>query len=296
MEFTLRQLQYFVAAVELGSVTAAAVRCHSSQGAASMALRQLEKAVGTPLLIRNGSQAAVPTAAGQVFLPHARGLLDRVEIARDSVSESLTSLSGPLRAGVSVTLSPRLAPPLALHFARHHPEVELDITEGSPEQLQAAVLTGRADVAFLYRWQVGPELNTTEIAPVHLHLILPAGHRLADRTEISLHEVIDEPAILLEVPPTAQRMREVAASLGLELKVAWRSANMETIRAMVAAGLGFSFANSLPAGGSTFSGDQVVYRPLSDPLAENSIVAARLPGRAARRVEAAVEALIHAER
>jgi DNA-binding transcriptional LysR family regulator len=64
---------------------------------------------------------------------------------------------------------------------------------------------------------------------------------------------------------------------------------MDAIRSLVAAGLGFSFANSIPSSGTTFSGGSVVYRPVADAIPQNSIVAATLPGRVPRRVQAAID-------
>ncbi|WP_431813920.1 LysR family transcriptional regulator [Kocuria sp. cx-455] len=288
-DFTLRQLEYFVAAVETASITAAAERCYASQGAASMAIGQLEKATGAPLLVRGGSRAVVPTPAGQEFLVHARDILDRAEEARDAVSESLDALRGTLRVGVSTTLSPRLVPILAAHFTTEHPQVDLQLIERAPHELQEQVLGGRVSLAFLYGLQAEEGLTITEVAPVQLHLILPAGHRLAGEHSVWLRDVVEEPAILLDVPPTADRMTAIAESVGLTLDVRWRSANMDTIRSLVAAGLGFSFANSIPATGAAYSGGSVVYRPVADDIPRNYIVAATLPGRVPRRVQTAID-------
>jgi DNA-binding transcriptional LysR family regulator len=288
-EFTLRQLEYFVAAVETGSVTAAAERCHASQGAASMAISQLEKAVGAPLLVRGGSRAVVPTPAGQELLVRARDILDRAEEARDAVSDSLDALRGPLRIGVSTTLSPRLVPVLAARFTAEHPQVDLQLIEGAPQVLHDEVHGGRVNVAFLYGLQAGEGLTITEVAPVRLHLILPAGHRLAGARSVWLRDVVEEPAILLDIPPTAERLTATVESMGLALDVRWRSANMDTIRSLVAAGLGFSFANSIPATGAAFSGGSVVYRPVADAIPRNCIVAATIPGRVPRRVQTAID-------
>src|SRR3954447_16536738 len=105
-EITLRQLQYYVSVIDHGSVTAAAVSCHISQAAASMAVGELEKAVGAHLLIRTRSKKVVPTPAGIEFAAHARAILERVSEASDAVAESLVEMRGLLRIGCSHTLSP----------------------------------------------------------------------------------------------------------------------------------------------------------------------------------------------
>lgn len=291
VDFTLRQMQYFVAAVEEGSITAAAFRCHVSQGAASMAIGQLERTLGAQLLARQGSRAVVPTPAGREFLPHACRVLEAAEEAGGAVSESFEVLRGALRVGVSHTISPSLVPRLVSHFTERHCGVELELLEGAPRELEERVLGGRMDVGFLYRQQAGTSLTVTEVAAVQLHVILPAGHRLAGEEGVWLRDVVSEPAILLDVPPTVERLTAIVESVGLELQVRWRSSNMETIRSLVAAGHGISFANSIPATGATYSGGSVVYRPVADAIEPNSVVAVMLPGRVSRRVRAAIEAL-----
>ncbi|WP_298587896.1 LysR family transcriptional regulator [uncultured Kocuria sp.] len=291
-ELTLRQLQYFVATVDLGSVTAAAAACHISQAAASMAVAELEKAVGTPLLVRSRSRKVAPTPAGVEFAAHARGVLERVAEAQEAIAESAGSMRGPLRVGMSLTLSPRLVPPLVEYFTHQHPLVDLRLKEGAPHELQEQVRTGRLDVVFLYSQQADTDLDRVEIAPVRLHLMLPADHRLAGAESVWLREVVEEPAVLLDVPPTAERMTAIVESVGLSIRVGWRSASMDTIRTLVGRGLGYSFANSLPATGATFDETEVVYRLVADDVPTNSVVAVVPAGhRPPRRVAAAIDVL-----
>lgn len=291
-EITLRQLQYYVSVVDHGSITAAAISCHISQAAASMALGQLEKAVGTNLLIRTRSKKVVPTPAGIEFAAHARAILERVAEASDAVAASLVEMRGPLRIGCSDTLSPRLMPGLVDHFVSNHPLVDVGFHEGAPSVLQEDLRNGRLDVVLVYEQQADDDLERVRIATVHLHVVLSARHELASRSSIHLAEVAHEPAILLDVPPTVQRLTAVMEAAGVEPRIRWTSSNMETIRAMVARGLGYSFMNSPPANGTTYEGREVVFIPLADRTAENAIVALRPKDqRTPRRVRAAIDYL-----
>lgn len=291
-EITLRQLQYYVSVIDHGSVTAAAISCHISQAAASMAVSQLEKTVGADLLIRTRSKKVVPTPAGIDFAAHARVILERVGEASDAVSESLVEMRGPLRIGCSHTLSPRLVPALVDHFVSTHPLVDIGFREGAPSVLQEDVRNGRLDVALVYEQQADNDLERVRIAKVHLHVVLSARHELAGRPSIHLAEIAEEPAVLLDVPPTVERMTAVMQAAGLELRIRWTSSNMETIRSMVARGLGYSFMNSPPSAGTTYEGGEVVFIPVADRTAENAIVAVRPPGqRMPRRVRAAIDFL-----
>lgn len=295
-EITLRQLQYYVSVIDHGSVTAAAIACHISQAAASMAVSQLEKSVEAELLIRTRSKKVVPTAAGITFAAHARAILERVAEASDAVAESLVEMRGPLRIGCSHTLSPRLMPGLVDHFVANHPLVDVNFVEGAPSGLQEDVRNGRLDVALVYEQQADDDLRRELIANVRLHVVLSARHELAARSSIHLAEIADEPAILLDVPPTVERLTAVIQAAGLEPRIRCTSSNMETIRAMVARGLGYSFMNSPPSTGTTHDGGEVVFIPLADRTAENAIVAVRPAGqREPRRVRAALDFLREAE-
>jgi DNA-binding transcriptional LysR family regulator len=295
-DLTLRQMEYFVAVVDHGSVTAAAAACHASQAAASMAIAQLEKSLGADLLVRSRSRQVALTPAGIEFAAHARAVLERVTEAAASISDNLGQIRGPLRVGCSQTLSPRLVPPLAEHFTKHHPEVDLRFTESSAGAVQEGLREGRLDVALVYALQADDDLAQELIKEIQLQVVLPQDHRLADRSTVPLQEIAAEPAILLDVPPTIERLTAVARQAGLELNVRWTSANMETIRSMVARGLGYSFANSPPVDGTTFDGLQVVHRPISDKHARNAIVALLPAGHTPpRRVAAAIEVLRQAE-
>ncbi|MFC9934720.1 LysR family transcriptional regulator [Glutamicibacter sp. NPDC127525] len=291
-ELTLRQFQYFVAVVDHGSVTAAAAACHISQAAASMAIAQLEKSLGADLLIRSRSRKLLPTAAGTEFARHARSVLERVAEAELAVSESVEQMRGALRVGCSPTLAPRLVPPLAQYFTQRHPLVDLRISEGAPGPIQDAVRQGKLDLAFGYAWQTDEDLRSEHVVDVHLQIMLPAGHRFAGRDSLRLAEIVEEPAVILDVPPTAERLTALVQSHGLELDIRWRSTSMENIRSLVGRGLGYSFANSVPATGTTYDGLEVVYVPVADAMEQNSVVAVLPAGHTMpRRVAAALELL-----
>ncbi|GAA3692247.1 LysR family transcriptional regulator [Arthrobacter ginkgonis] len=291
-EITLRQLQYYVRVIEHGSVTAAAAACHISQAAVSMAISQLERSLETDLLIRSRSKRVAPTPAGREFAAHARAVLARVAEAEEAMTDHRDLMRGPLNIGFAQSISPRLMPVLAEHFTTRYPEVELGFREGAPSEIQDAVRDGHLDFALVYELQAAPDLTPVRLIDIHLHVMLPATHPLAGEPGIHLAQVIGEPAVLLDVPPTIERLTSIVSDLGLRMDVRWRSSNMETIRCMVARGLGYSLINSVPATGATFDGRTVVYLPVLDAVQGNALVGV-LPSehRPSRRVEEALEAL-----
>ncbi|GAB3555906.1 LysR family transcriptional regulator [Spelaeicoccus albus] len=147
----------------------------------------------------------------------------------------------------------------------------------------------RLDITFLYSLQRIDGIDRQTIAPVRLHLMLAADHRFAARESVSFRELADEHAILLDVPPTIERVTAMIRHAGVDPKLRWPSTNMETIRSLVARGLGYSVVNSRPKTGVAFDGNSVVYVPVSDELPVNTIMAALPPGvRPPRRVDEAI--------
>lgn len=291
-EVTLRQLQYFVAAVDHGSVTAAAEASHVSQAAASMAIAQLERALGADLFVRSRSRRVTPTPAGVTFARHARAVLERVGEAREAVTESMSAMSGPLRVGCSHTLSPRLLPPLVARFDTDHPAVEVTFVEDEPAAVQEAIRHGTLDLGLVYGRQADDDLTQVHLSDVVLHAALPTAHPLAARESVTFADLADETAILLNIPPTIERLTETLRSAGVQPRIRWTSSNIDTIYSMVSRGLGYSLINSPPAHGRTYEDNEVVFRPVVGTESLNTIVAVLPPGRhASRRVRVAIDHL-----
>lgn len=291
-EFTIRQLQYFVAVLDHGSVTAAAKESNISQAAASMAIAQLEHAVGVDLLIRTRAKKVVATPAGVELAARARHILSMIGDIEGAVAGGFDEMRGPLRAGCSPTLSPRLLPGLVDYFSREYPAVDVSFREASAAELQQDVLEGRIDLALIYSLQAVDGVELAEIARVKPHLMLSTAHPLAGQESITFAQVQDEWAILHDVPPTIERVTGMIRATGVEPRLRWPSTDMETIRSLVARGLGYSMVNTRPVNDTTADGLKVAYVPLADELPHNAVVAALPPGtRVPRRVKEAIKFL-----
>lgn len=290
--WTLRHAEYFLAVVNHGSVSAAAQAIHVSQGAVSMAMSQLEAALGVQLLTRGKAQRAKPTSAGLEFAGRARAILDLVEDATAVVSDANQLLQGKITFGITISLSPRVLPVLLETFRSRWPAVETSIAELSPEEVQVQVLNGVVDVGFLYRQQINRSVEQHVIAPVRLHAVLPAGHALASWDAVTLADLAPLPVILPDAPPTPQVLMALMAREGYEPEVLWESKNQETIRALVGRGLGFSLVNAVPDTQETFDGAAVRFVPIDGLEFKNMIVAITDPNRRiSRKVLEAIEIL-----
>ncbi|MBR8642126.1 LysR family transcriptional regulator [Streptomyces tuirus] len=273
-DFTLRQLEYFVAVVEAESVTAAAQRLHVSPGGVSLALKELETSLKVQLTLRRRGKGVAVTPAGRWVYEHAQALLARSADISAAARIVRGELTGPLRIGCFSTLSPWLFPRIAAHFAESHPGVDVQLVEDASAVLHDRMLRGELDVVLNYSNHLGPGIASAEIAPVRLVLAVAPSHRLAEFDEVPLRELKDETAILVALQPATSHVEDILRSAGFEPRVRWRSANVETIRSMVARGLGYTIIMGRPQGDRTYDGLPLAYRRIADDVPPNSVVVA----------------------
>lgn len=293
-DITLRQLEYFISVLDRGSVSDAAKDCNVSQASVSSALAQLEKRLKVTLIARGPARRARPTSAGREFGIHARSILSNVSDAVESLNDESSILQGPLRIGCIPTAAPRMLPATASQFGRLHPQIDLSFVEAHPLTVQQMILHGEVDVAVMYRKQVQMEgITQHTLAEVQLHALVSADHPVADRAGVDIAELIDDPLILLDSPPTAELLVSQIRGVGYEPSVRWLIPNAETIRSMVGLGLGFSLANAVPHPDTvTFQGMPVRYLPVTNPEFSNAIVGVTMAGtRLSKKLMAALDIL-----
>ena len=289
-EITARQLQYFIAVIEHGSVSAAAVAQHLSQSALSMSIGQLESAVGSQLFIRNRAKKIQPTLAALRLLPYARDVVETLEQVQDVIRDDHMTRRGTLRVGCLPTLSPLILPELVQSMGLDYPQIDLVTYEESPMEMQSRLRAGQLDVAFLYRRLADKNLARRDLSPATIHIMLPADHPKAKCASAMMSEIADLPLILLDIPPTGDAIRGIILGLGFEPEPVLRSPNIETIREYVALGLGYCLTNTVPDHPFSFGAGQVAYIPLADLIPQNAISAVTLETlKPNGRVETAVE-------
>lgn len=258
VNFSLRQLRYFVAAAQMLSVTQAARVLHISQPSVSTAISNLEQQFDVQLFVRHNAQGLSLTPAGQWLLTRARSLLSHASDLETSLLHFAHADSGPLAVGFMVTLAPMLLPSLVREFVTRYPEVQLTPTEGDQAQLLADLREGRIDCAVTYDLALPSEFSFVPLAVLAPLVLLPTDHALARLPNLQLKDLVHEPMILLDLPLSREYFLSFFSSAGLQPHIAYRSGYADVVHAMVASGLGYTFWNyplagwhSLPAGGLT---------------------------------------------
>ena len=159
----LKQLEYFVAVVDLGGFSHASRLLRVAQPAISRQVRGLEVELRQNLLLRNG-RGAVPTEAGTRLLDHARSILQQIERARREVDEAKGAPVGHVAIGLPPTLALVLTAPIVREFRRRYPKATVSIVEGLSVNILEWVVVGRADVGILYNPAPSPAVAPTRIA------------------------------------------------------------------------------------------------------------------------------------
>jgi DNA-binding transcriptional LysR family regulator len=267
MAFTLRQLQFFVAAAEVGSVSAAARALSISQSSVTEAILSLEGDLGVTLFDRH-ARGLLITHKGSAFLRHARKILSEVATARTAFHDDAAATSGRLSLGVTSLVAGYVLSDILARYRRAFPQVELNVIEDSGDYLQHLLIGGELDVAVLLTSSVKDRLalNVETLVVSPYRLWLPLGHPLAQQETISLEEVAGEPLIQLMVDEIEESTRRLTAALPVKPGIAFRTRSVEAVRSLVATGAGLAILPSLVYRPWSLEGDRIEIRDVSGDL------------------------------
>jgi DNA-binding transcriptional LysR family regulator len=235
----LRQLRYFVAVAEERNLTRAAARLHIAQQSLSQQIRTLEAQLGVTLFERS-TRGVELTAVGAVLLREARPVLAQAERAVEAVRRAARGEQGELRVGFLSTVENYFMPPVVRAFRERHPAVTLHTEDVPIAALVAGLRDGTLD-AGLSRPPLVDDLATEVVLREPVAAVLPEGHPLADRAELTLADLADEPWVLTpraSWPPWHRSYDEDFARAGYRPRVVQRGTTPQGLLALVAAGVG----------------------------------------------------------
>lgn len=267
MAFTLRQLQFFIAAAEAGSVTGAARALSISQSSVTEAIRALEDDLGVGLFERQARGLEI-THKGSAFLRHARQILADVATARSAFRDEAETARGRLSLGVTSLVAGYVLSDILSRFRRAHPRVELNVIEDNGDYLQHLLIGGELDVAVMLtssvRDRTALHVETLLVSPYRLWL--PLGHPLAQQEAIALEDVAGQPLIQLMVDEIEESTRRLTAALPVRPEIAFRTRSVEAVRSLVATGAGLAILPSLVYRPWSLEGDRIEIRDVSGDL------------------------------
>ena len=279
----MHQFRYVVAVARAGNFSRAAEQCHVSQPSLSQQILKLEAELGERLFDRLKREARL-TSHGEAFLRRAIRILEEVDAARREASDAQSLLRGRLTVGVLPTIAPYLLPGVLVAFAAKFPGVEIEVKEDTTSGVLKLAHACEIDLALASRPIDDERMEVKDLFTEELRLALPPGHRLTRKRTVSLPDLEKERLIVMkEGHCLGDQVLRFCERRELKATIYFRSAQLETIQALVHSGVGISLVPAMAA--HRGRGDSPEYRSLPAPRPERKIVAMwpkqRPPGRAA---------------
>lgn len=261
---TFRELQYLVELARLKNFRRAAEACNVSQSTLSTQIRKLEDELGV-VLVERGSRKVVLTAAGEEVLDRARRVLREVQDIHTIAARYCEPEKGRLRLGVFPTLGPYLLPLLVPKIAAQFPGLELRLIEEKSEPLLKKLQAGQIDAALLALPVQDSSLEITPLFDEPFVLATPCEHPLARHEAVQFGDLRGQRLMLLE---EGHCLRDQAMSLchnwGAEEVSDFRATSLETLRQMVAAGMGITLLPQLATQGRFADNGNLRFLPFAD--------------------------------
>ena len=248
---TLTELKYIVAVAREKHFGKAAEACFVSQPTLSVAVKKLEEELEVKLFERGGSEIAV-TPLGAEIVRQAQSVLEQAAEIKEIAKRGKDPLGGPLTLGVIYTIGPYLLPELVRHNIERTPQMPLMLQENFTVRLLEMLRTGEIDCAILAEPFPDSGLAVAPLYDEPFMAALPAGHRLAQGDAVSSAQLRGEHMLLLGTghcfrDHVLQVCPEFAgfASSGEGIRKSFEGSSLETIKHMVAAGMGVTLVPRL---------------------------------------------------
>lgn len=267
----LRDLRYLVALADTRHFGKAAARCHVSQPTLSAQLKKLEEYLGVELIERQPRRVAL-TEMGEQLVARARRIINDSDELLALARSQRDPLSGSLKVAFIPTLGPYLLPLVAKPLRKQLPKLKLMLYEYQTDPLLHALRAGEIDMGVLALPVHADGVETCPLFDEDFVIALPKDHRLADRTSVKLDDLNGDSMLLLEDGHCLRdQALEICSRADLEEDQDYRATSLETLRQMVAAGMGVTLLPKLSATGPFASEKSVLIKPFPKPVPTRTV-------------------------
>lgn len=275
---TLTELRYIVALAQTQHFGQAAERCHISQPTLSVGVKKLEEDLGVLIFERSKSAVRV-TPVGEAIVAQAQRVLEQAQTIRELAQAGKNQLTAPLRVGAIYTVGPYLFPQMIPLLHRSAPEMPLYIEENFTHILRDKLRNGELDVIIIALPYQDADVLTKIAYEEPFCVLLPAEHPWTQRDSID-SSLLNEKSLLLlgeghcfrdqvlEACPTTQTGNPENRYTTVE------ASSLETIRHMVASGLGVSVLPLSAVDNHRYAEDVIAVRPFTAPAPTRTVAIA----------------------
>ncbi len=262
----LRQLTYFLTAVQTLSFRKAAELCFVAQPALSRQIAALEEELGVSLFTR-AKQRITITPAGTEFAVYARNALEQIQQGQQAMVNMQAGVEGTITLGCVEPLATAFLPAIFQSFHQRYPRVRFNVRVLRTDDVMTLVEHEEVDVGLIFDPTIRPEvLVFKELFRQSLHVLMPAQHPLAQRPQssLALEQILTEPLLLLRQTARLRRIIDrILMQRGIVVQPIVEIDSMEGLKELVKQGSGITLM--LPALlGSNQSEEDVAVVPLAD--------------------------------
>jgi len=275
---TLTELKYIVAVARARHFGHAAEACFVAQPTLSVAIKKLEDELGVTLFERGGSEVSV-TPLGAQIVAQAERVLEQTAAIKELAKQNKDPLSGPLRLGVIYTVGPYLLPPLVKNLIEHVPQMPLVLQENFTVKLLDLLRQGELDAAIMALPLPEHGMAVQPLYDEPFVVAMPKNHPWASRKEIAAEDLKSETMLLLgtghcfrdqvlEVCPEMARF----SSPGNGMQRTFEGSSLETIRHMVASGIGLTVLPRASVPDMKDPNGMLTFVPFKEPAPSRRVV------------------------
>ncbi|WP_299429194.1 LysR family transcriptional regulator [uncultured Meiothermus sp.] len=265
MQISLKQLVYFIAVAESGSISKALTSLNVTQSVVTEAIKKLEDTLGADLFTRH-ARGMILTHAGHQFLRHAHEVLAALRNAEQAIRERPDATSGQLNLGVTSLVTAYYLPYLLDRFERVFPGIQVTIVEDRRGYIEHLLINGELDVAVMNVSVVDKQaIETRTLLKAPWRVWLPANHPLVQREAVALKDLQTERFLSLKNDELEEVTQQIYRLCGFP-QVAVRTDSIEAMRSLVAVGIGVAVLPNLMYRPWSLEGDRLESRPLLEDL------------------------------
>ena len=273
---TLTELRYIVMLAQEKHFGRAAARCYVSQPTLSVAVKKLEDELGVALFERHKGTISV-TDLGQTLVNQAKGILDQVNVFKELALQGKNELNAPLKIGAIYTIGPYLFPHLMPQIRQSATDMQLYIEENYTAVLTRKLKDCELDAIIIALPFDEPDIVTQALYDEPFVVLLPKGHELCQHNHIKGEQLAQDNLLMLgpghcfrdqvlQATPALNELLDPTKTKGpLKQKLMTEGSSLETIRHMVASGLGISVLPLSAVTGVHLQNDLVEVRPFVSP-------------------------------
>lgn len=267
MNITLRQISYFLATAESGSVSKAAMSLGISQSAITESIRALEGQTGAIFFERHARGVNL-TYQGHQFLRHAKLIMAAVDDAKRALDARPEAVAGVLNLGVTSLVAGYYLADLLARFRRIFPNVRVQVVEEDRQYVEHLLVNGELHLALMLVSNLDDKaaLDFVTLERSRSRLWIPPSHRFAQQDHVSFADVAEEPLIVLSIDEVANITRRWWAERGLRPNVVLNTSSVEAVRSLVATGAGVAVLPDMTFRPWSLEGDRLEARMFDDEL------------------------------